>query len=200
MSSAQVFGRLAHLPVSVIERCIDCCLNLWAVKGGESKNSAPTHGWFVAAGRQYRGQPAGVANCTKGGRGRFTNQCVVMLGGQVDQALQYGIGDGFVFTCAPRRHLHNGGVIIVEQTGEDVDTGVVGELCGGFSHSATHFHIGIVGHTGEHLWCGTVNADHRTKGDLAHTGVWIVERFCGGGAIAAMSGNDNVVAAISSAT
>ena len=85
--------------------------------------------------------------------------------------LQHGIGDDLVFTCAPRRHLHDGGLIIVEQTGEDVDGDVMGELCGGFSHSATHFHIGVVGHAGEHLWCGTVDADHRTKGDLAHTGV-----------------------------
>jgi len=55
MSAAQIFSRLANLPVTITERCIDGSLNLWAIKGGECEHGAPSHGWFVTARQQYCG-------------------------------------------------------------------------------------------------------------------------------------------------
>jgi hypothetical protein len=104
---------LANLPITIVECSVDRCIYLRARKWCEGEYSSPPHSRLVRARSQNGRNAAFVSDRTESGCASFTNERVIVFGGEGDDAVKNVIGDVNTLAIGPHCHLDNDWLIVV---------------------------------------------------------------------------------------
>ena len=114
---AEVFGRLAHLPVAVVERGVERGIDGGSFERRQRQDRAPTHGRLVGARGEDHRQRGRCAECSECGDRRFACERVAVFPHDACELVDRTVRDGNVaqLTDCPRGRLDHGDVAVVEE-------------------------------------------------------------------------------------